>query len=138
MRGEPTRSSLAFFLDVSGDGTVTPLDALLVINHLNGNRSTIGEGEGMSHGLLTAPAGFLEVRNTNVDRATSANRSLHIDDLMAGPVFQPTAPSIVNVPNRHPFRLDAAVCNHVFGAEFESALDAICEELQNSLAASAI
>ena len=45
-----------FFPDASGDGSITPLDALLVINYLNGDGIDVGEGEGNADGTLTANA----------------------------------------------------------------------------------
>jgi len=41
-----------YFLDVNGDSYLSPLDALLVINHLN-NRNGSGEGEGEGASLAT-------------------------------------------------------------------------------------
>ena len=42
------------FLDVTGDGSVSPIDAVLVINWLNANPPTANAGEGEP--LLSQPA----------------------------------------------------------------------------------
>jgi len=63
------------FVDTNHDGHVTPIDALTIINHLNGQSQLHGEGEGSSVLATNAVTGAApQAPLTLLPRASSSNQ----------------------------------------------------------------
>jgi len=71
------------YFDVNGDGVITPLDLLLVINELN--QGAVGNGESSSDILSLRPASGEAVDFSSLQTRTTSTSSLPVDQSSATP-----------------------------------------------------
>jgi hypothetical protein len=84
------------FLDVSGDGFLTPIDPLLIINYLNARLRPSGEGEG--EGSAPPPAAGLAPATSSTAAASAVTSSGPVSAAGNVPTIPPVllaAPNVV-------------------------------------------
>jgi len=127
----------SFFVDVSGDGLVTPLDPLLVINYLNwvsrqtlGNGKSSGEGESSIASEATIAAAF-------ADPVPLPTAYALVGTTLAAPMSRPNATGVVaDSPRLSETSLRDRALMELGHADrsLDAALNALVEELAAAVA----